>query len=94
MSANYSWPITSLPTAGLNNRTASVVVARILGGGSAINGMAFMRGSPGDYDLWAELIGDKSWGWDGLLPYFKKVTVKKKKKKKTLNSRVYSVNFL
>jgi choline dehydrogenase-like flavoprotein len=73
VSENYSWPITSLPTAGLNNRTTSVIAARILGGGSAINGMAFTRGSPGDYDLWAELVGDDAWGWDGLLPYFKKV---------------------
>lgn len=35
--------------------------------------MAFTRGSPGDYDLWAELVGDDAWGWEGLLPYFKKV---------------------
>ncbi|OJJ05240.1 hypothetical protein ASPVEDRAFT_837287 [Aspergillus versicolor CBS 583.65] len=69
---NYSWPITSLPVPALNNRTASVAFARVLGGGSAINGMAFDRGSPGDYDLWAELIEDDAWSWEGLLPYFKK----------------------
>ncbi|KAL3481916.1 hypothetical protein BJX99DRAFT_253041 [Aspergillus californicus] len=69
---NNSWPITSLPDAKLNNRTTPVEAARLLGGGSAINGMAFDRGSPGDYDLWAELIGDERWGWEGLLPYFKK----------------------
>ncbi|KAL4864064.1 hypothetical protein BDV12DRAFT_205956 [Aspergillus spectabilis] len=69
---NNSWPITSLPDAELNNRTTPVEVARVLGGGSAINGMAFDRGSPGDYDLWGELIEDESWGWEGLLPYFKK----------------------
>jgi choline dehydrogenase-like flavoprotein len=34
--------------------------------------MAFDRGSPGDYDIWGELIGDNSWSWAGLLPYFKK----------------------
>ncbi|KAL4939209.1 hypothetical protein BDV06DRAFT_225234 [Aspergillus oleicola] len=66
--ANNSWPITSLPIPGLNNRTASVASARILGGGSAINGMAFDRGSPGDYNLWGELIGDETWSWEGLLP--------------------------
>ncbi|KAL4812299.1 hypothetical protein BDW67DRAFT_188812 [Aspergillus spinulosporus] len=69
---NNSWPITSLPDAELNNRTTPVEVGRVLGGGGAINGMAFDRGSPGDYDLWSELIGDDSWGWEGLLPYFKK----------------------
>lgn len=35
--------------------------------------MAFDRGSPGDYNLWAELIEDDAWSWEGLLPYFKKV---------------------
>ncbi|KAL4745764.1 hypothetical protein BDW72DRAFT_186094 [Aspergillus terricola var. indicus] len=69
---NNSWPITSLPDAELNNRITPVEAARVLGGGGAINGMAFDRGSPGDYDLWGELIGDDSWGWEGLLPYFKK----------------------
>ncbi|KAL2820135.1 hypothetical protein BDW59DRAFT_181508 [Aspergillus cavernicola] len=69
---NNSWPITSLPIPELNNRTAVVPAARILGGGSAINGMAFDRGSPGDYNLWGEIIGDHTWNWEGLLPYFKK----------------------
>ncbi|KAL4972000.1 hypothetical protein BDW66DRAFT_164536 [Aspergillus desertorum] len=69
---NHSWPITSLPVVGLNNRTATVSSALILGGGSAINGMAFDRGSPGDYNLWGEIIGDSTWSWEGLLPYFRK----------------------
>ncbi|CEL11614.1 hypothetical protein ASPCAL14715 [Aspergillus calidoustus] len=69
---NNSWPITSLLIPGLNNRTAGIAAARLLGGGSAINGMAFDQGSPGDYDIWGELIGDNSWSWAGHRPYFKK----------------------
>ncbi|KAL3428922.1 hypothetical protein BDV09DRAFT_203740 [Aspergillus tetrazonus] len=69
---NNSWPITSLPDAELNDRTTPVQAGLVLGGGGAINGMAFDRGSPGDYDLWGELTGDDSWSWKGLLPYFKK----------------------
>jgi choline dehydrogenase-like flavoprotein len=34
--------------------------------------MFFDRGSRGDYDLWEDL-GNPGWGWNGLLPYFKKV---------------------
>jgi choline dehydrogenase-like flavoprotein len=26
----------------------------------------------GESDQWAELVGDRRWSWDGLLPYFKK----------------------
>src|SRR4029077_5508837 len=46
--------------------------ARVLGGGSSINGQLANRGSPNDYAEW-EARGAKGWGWDDVLPYFKKV---------------------
>jgi len=46
--------------------------ARVLGGGSAINGQLFNRGSPRDYDEW-ESRGAAGWGWKDVLPYFRKV---------------------
>lgn len=46
--------------------------ARILGGGSAINGMHFQRGLKPDYDEWRQL-GVEGWNWEQLLPFFKKV---------------------
>ena len=46
--------------------------ARILGGGSSINGQLANRGAPTDYDEWAER-GATGWNWDNVLPYFKKV---------------------
>jgi 5-(hydroxymethyl)furfural/furfural oxidase len=46
--------------------------ARVLGGGSSINGQLANRGSPGDYAEW-EARGARGWGWDAVLPYFKKV---------------------
>ncbi|KAF1343514.1 alcohol oxidase [Lizonia empirigonia] len=42
-------------------------------GGLMINGMAFDRASAADYNAW-ERLGNPGWGWDGLLPYFKKST--------------------
>lgn len=35
---------------------------RILGGSSAINGLATLRGQPADYDAWAQ-AGLEGWGW-------------------------------
>jgi choline dehydrogenase-like flavoprotein len=32
----------------------------------------WQRGTKADYDSW-EALGNPGWGWDGLLPYFKKV---------------------
>jgi 5-(hydroxymethyl)furfural/furfural oxidase len=46
--------------------------ARILGGGSSINGQLANRGAPTDYDEW-EAKGAAGWGWKDVLPYFKKV---------------------
>lgn len=46
--------------------------ARVLGGGSSINGQMANRGAPSDYAEW-EARGAKGWGWDGVFPYFKKV---------------------
>jgi 5-(hydroxymethyl)furfural/furfural oxidase len=61
-----------------NNPSASQVPlrkyeqARVLGGGSSINGQLANRGAPTDYAEW-EARGAKGWGWNDVLPYFKKV---------------------
>ena len=46
--------------------------ARILGGGSSINGQLANRGAPTDYEEWAA-SGATGWDWNSVLPYFKKV---------------------
>ena len=43
----------------------------MLGGCSSINGMIYMRGQARDYDGWRQQ-GNRGWGWDDVLPYFKK----------------------
>jgi 5-(hydroxymethyl)furfural/furfural oxidase len=46
--------------------------ARVLGGGSSINGQLANRGAPTDYDEW-EARGGAGWSWKDVLPYFRKV---------------------
>jgi len=46
--------------------------ARVLGGGSSINGQLANRGAPSDYEEWAAK-GAQGWDWQSVLPYFKKV---------------------
>jgi choline dehydrogenase-like flavoprotein len=65
---------TSVPQAGLDNRTSPLYTGVVVGGGTVVNGMFFARGSAGDYDAW-ENLGNPGWGWEGLLPYFKKVSL-------------------
>lgn len=48
-----------------------MVQARVLGGGSSVNGMVYMRGNPQDYDTWAAQ-GCHGWSYTDVLPYFRK----------------------
>ena len=41
----------------------SMIQGRLLGGTSAVNGLATLRGQPADYDAWAD-AGLEGWGWD------------------------------
>src|SRR5262245_38231838 len=46
--------------------------ARLVGGGSSVMGMVAYRGTPDDYSEWEEL-GAKGWGWNDVLPFYKKL---------------------
>lgn len=59
----------------LGGRGPVVPQARVLGGGSAVNAMVYMRGQPSDYDGWNSALrgdagDDPGWGWNDLLPHY------------------------
>jgi choline dehydrogenase len=66
---DYHLPIT--PSPRLNNRNFNMALGHVLGGGSSINAMVWMRGMQRDYDRWAE-GGAKGWSFADVLPVFKK----------------------
>jgi len=65
------WCFKTEPEAGLNGRVLNYPRGKAIGGSSAINAMIYMRGQAADYDHWRQL-GLTGWGWDDVLPYFKK----------------------
>jgi choline dehydrogenase-like flavoprotein len=67
------YDIDSAPDAGLGGLNIPVLIGKVVGGGSVVNGMACDRASAADYNAW-EQLGNPGWGWNGLLPYFKKST--------------------
>ena len=58
---------TTISQKQLNDRKHDIAQGKILGGGSSINGMVYMRGRPSDYNAWENEVGDKYWNWDNLL---------------------------
>jgi choline dehydrogenase len=56
---------------GLGGRALGYPRGKVLGGCTAINGMIYMRGQAADYDHWRQL-GLGGWGWDDVLPYFRR----------------------
>lgn len=55
----------------LNDRQGFWSAGRLLGGGSSVNGMIYIRGDRADYDGWVA-AGCTGWGWDDVLPHFRK----------------------
>lgn len=66
----YFWP--DLRVTNATGATEIYPQAKLMGGGSSINGMHGQRGLASDYDEWRAL-GVVGWGWDDVLPYFKRM---------------------
>ena len=63
--------VVSDPDASLNGKPFPVPQGRVLGGGSSVNGMIYMRGQHKDYDDWATEHGCEGWSFKDVLPVFK-----------------------
>src|ERR1700745_883930 len=65
---DYHLPV--VPSPRLNNRKFNMALGHVLGGGTTINAMVWIRGTQADYDAWAE-NGAKGWAFADVLPVFK-----------------------
>ena len=68
---NYRWEWMTVPQKHLGDRPMLFPQGKILGGGSSVNSMVYIRGNRRDYDHWAQL-GNDGWSYDEVLPYFKR----------------------
>jgi choline dehydrogenase len=60
------------PQAQLGGRRLEWTFGHVLGGSSSINGMAWVRGAPADYDHWAYL-GNAGWGYEDVLAHDRRI---------------------
>ncbi len=67
----------STPQDHLGGRTTEIQQGNVLGGGSSVNGQAYVRGRPSDYDGWHEVLRGNNdavgWAWSDVLPHFKRL---------------------
>jgi choline dehydrogenase-like flavoprotein len=66
---SLNWRFMTEPQPHLDNRRIPLPRGRVVGGSGSINGMAYFRGQPLDFDDWAA-AGCKGWSWREVLPYF------------------------
>jgi choline dehydrogenase-like flavoprotein len=64
-----NWRFMTEPQPALDGRRIPLPRGRVIGGSGSINGMAYFRGQPRDYDDWAA-AGNPGWSWREVLPYF------------------------
>ncbi len=67
-----NWLYASEPEPNTDGRRIPVPRGRLLGGSSAINGQAFVRGQAQDFDAWAQM-GNRGWSYADVLPFFKRM---------------------
>jgi choline dehydrogenase len=68
---SVNWMYQTEPEPELHGRQVFQPRGKVLGGSSSINGLLYVRGQHEDYDRWRQR-GNAGWGFDDVLPYFKK----------------------
>ena len=68
----WDWNYATTEQKQLHNRRAYWPRMKALGGCSSMNAMIYIRGNRADYDSWRDQYGAAGWGYDDVLPYFKR----------------------
>ena len=67
----YAWQFHTDKETYVDDREMHCPRGKVLGGGSSINGMVYVRGHACDFDEWQE-NGAQGWDYQSCLPYFKR----------------------
>ncbi|MFN0005203.1 MAG: GMC family oxidoreductase [Burkholderiaceae bacterium] len=68
----YDWGYFTQSERFMGHREIECARGKVIGGSSSINGMAYARGAPEDYDAWAQDFGLSDWSYERVLPFFKR----------------------
>ncbi|MFC7541634.1 GMC family oxidoreductase N-terminal domain-containing protein [Siccirubricoccus deserti] len=68
----FDWKYQTEGEKELGGRSVYWPRGRVVGGSGSVNGLVFLRGSPRDYDRWAQ-SGARGWSYEDCLPAFRKL---------------------
>lgn len=66
------WPFYTEPESQLHGQKIYTPRGRVLGGSGSVNGLAWVRGEPQEFDRWRD-SGLDGWGFDDILPFYKRL---------------------
>jgi choline dehydrogenase-like flavoprotein len=67
------WGYTAKANPAVFGRALILPMGKVVGGGSSINVMAWVRGHKHDFDLWAKESGDQNWGYAHILEIYRRI---------------------
>ena len=73
LGSDRDWNFRAEPSSYLNGRAIPMNMGKVLGGGSSINVMAWMRGHRTDWDFFAAEAGDPAWSYDSILSVYRRI---------------------
>src|SRR5712671_6795275 len=73
LGSERDWNFCAEPNPHLNGRVIPMNMGKVLGGGSSINVMAWMRGHRNDWDFFASEAGDPAWSYEAILGTYRRI---------------------
>ena len=73
LGSERDWAFVGQPNPHLNGRSIPLNMGKVLGGGSSINVMAWVRGHKNDWDFFAAEARDAAWSYQSVLNIYRRI---------------------
>jgi choline dehydrogenase len=73
LGSDRDWKHHDTPNPALNGRAIPLSTGKVLGGGSSINAMYWVRGHKNDWDFFASEAGDSAWNYESAKQIYRRI---------------------
>jgi choline dehydrogenase len=73
LGSERDWKYHDTPNPALNGRAIPLSMGKVLGGGSSINAMYWVRGHKNDWDFFASEAGDSAWNYESVKQIYRRI---------------------